>query len=133
MTLWFHPLCAAYKRPQALLETLTQTADAVPGREELERAAQGSITYRRTPRIDGAERAPSGQATCRSCRSLIERGSWRIRVVFYEEGRFSPGGYIHLTCRKVYFETDEVLDQVLHFSPALSDADRQELIGAFGR
>jgi hypothetical protein len=48
--------------------------------------------------------------------------------VFYLEGRFSPGGYIHLTCRKAYFETDEVLDQILRFSPALSDAERQELI-----
>ena len=53
------------------------------------------------------------------------------RVVFYEEGRFSPGGYLHLTCRKVYFETEDVLDQVLHFSPALNDADREELIRAF--
>jgi hypothetical protein len=50
--------------------------------------------------------------------------------VFYEEGRFSPGGYLHLTCRKVYFETDEVLDQLLHFSPALSDAEREDLIRA---
>jgi hypothetical protein len=59
------------------------------------------------------------------------RGSWRVRVVFYEEGRFAPGGYVHLACRKVYFETDEILEQALHFSPALSDADRDELIRAF--
>jgi hypothetical protein len=39
---------------------------------------------------------------------------------------------VHLACRKVYFETDPLLDQVLHFSPALSDADRDELIRAFG-
>jgi hypothetical protein len=38
---------------------------------------------------------------------------------------------VHLACRKVYFETDEILDQVLHFSPALRDADREELIRAF--
>jgi hypothetical protein len=50
--------------------------------------------------------------------------------VFYEEGRFSPGGYLHLTCRKAYFETDKVLDPILHFSPALSDAEREELIRA---
>jgi hypothetical protein len=131
MTLWFHPLCAAYKRPQPLLEALIQAAEAVPDRESLERAAHWSITHRRVPRVDGAERAPSGQATCRSCRALIERGSWRIRIVFYEEGRFSPGGYIHLTCRQVYFETAEVLDQVLRFSPALGAAARQELTGAF--
>jgi hypothetical protein len=131
MTLWFHPLCAAYKRPQSLLETLPAANEELPEREKLERAAQASVTHRRIPRIDGAERAPSGHATCRSCRELIAKGTWRIRTVFYEEGRFSPGGYVHLTCRKAYFETDDVLDAVLHFSPALSDEDRQELARAF--
>src|SRR5262249_40365317 len=130
MTLWFHPLCAAYKRPQALLEGLAQSNEPVPDREALERAAQKAAANRRLPRIDGAERSPSGQAMCRSCRELIPKGSWRIRIVFYEEGRFSPGGFIHLTCRKAYFETDDVLDPVLHFSTALTEADRQELVGA---
>jgi hypothetical protein len=131
-TLWFHPLCAAYKRPQPLLEALAGTAESVPDREGLERAALGSAARERLQRIDGAERSPSGQAKCRSCHEPIVRGSWRIRVAFYEEGRFAPGGYVHLACRKVYFETDQILDQVLHFSPALSDADREELIRAFG-
>ncbi|MBV8804213.1 MAG: hypothetical protein JO042_04180 [Sinobacteraceae bacterium] len=131
MTLWFHPLCAAYKRPQSVLETLPGANEDLPEREKLERAAQASVTHRRIPRIDGAERAPSGQATCRSCRELIAKGTWRIRTVFYEEGRFTPGGYVHLTCRKAYFETDDVLDAALHFSPALSDEDRQELARAF--
>jgi len=128
--LWFHPLCAAYKRPQSLLEALAATIDGVPDRENLERAALGSARRERLPRIDGAERSPSGQARCRSCHETIARGDWRIRIVFFEEGRFSPGGYLHLTCRKVYFETDEVLDQVLHFSSALSGAEREELIRA---
>ena len=131
MTLWFHPLCAAYKRPQAVLEALAATADA-PDRERLERAALKSSAYGRVPRIDGAERSPSGQAKCRSCHEPIARGTWRIRIAFYEEGRSSSGGYLHLACRKAYFETDDVLDQVLHFSPALSDTDREELIRAFG-
>ena len=130
-TLWFHPLCAAYKRPQPLLETLAGTTDAVPGREGLERTALGSVAHERLQRIDAAERSPSGQAKCRSCHEPIVRGSWRIRLGFYEEGRFAPGGYVHLACRKAYFETDEILDQVLHLSPALNDADREELIRAF--
>jgi hypothetical protein len=130
-TLWFHPLCGAYKRPQPLLEALAGTAESVPDRGGLERAALRSVAHERLQRIDGAERSPSGQAKCRSCQEPIERGSWRIRVVFYEEGRFAPGGYVHLACCKVYFEADGILDQVLHFSPALSDADREALIGAF--
>jgi hypothetical protein len=51
--------------------------------------------------------------------------------VFYEEGRFAPGGYVHLGCREAYFETGEILEQVLQFSPDLSDADRKELVRAF--
>jgi hypothetical protein len=129
--LWFHPLCAAYKRPQPLLEALEEATESVPDRESLERTALKSVTHPRVSRIDGAERSPSGQARCRSCREPIERGSWRIRIVFYEEGRFSPGGYVHLACRKAYFETGEVLDQLLQFSPALSDAEREGLIRAF--
>lgn len=127
MTLWFHPACAAYKRPEPLLQALGETPENVPDRERLERAARSSLTHRRLPRIDGAEQAPSGQAKCRSCHQPIVRASWRIRLVFYEEGRFSPGGYVHLACRKAYFETNDVLDQVLHFSPDLSDGEREDL------
>ena len=130
-TLWFHPLCAAYKRPQPLLEALAETTVSVPDRDGIERAALRSVAHERLQRIDGAERSRSGQAKCRSCHEPIVRGSWRIRVVFYEEGRFAPGGYVHLACRKVYFETDEILEQVLHFSPASNDADREDLIRAF--
>src|SRR5437764_11213194 len=78
MTLWFHPLCAAYKRPEALLQVLPETDAA--DRDWLERAARGSLAHRRLPRIDGAERSPSGQARCRNCRQSIERGTWRIRL-----------------------------------------------------
>jgi len=127
ITLWFHPLCAAYKRPEPLLQALGENAQGVPEREALEAAARGSLAQRRIPRIDGAERAPSARAKCRSCRQPVERGAWRIRITFYEEGRFSPGGVIHLGCRKAYFETDDILDRLLRFSPALTDAERGEL------
>jgi hypothetical protein len=127
MTVWFHPLCAAYKRPEPLLEALGEALAGVPERERLERAARTSAAHRRLPRIDGAERAPGGQAKCRSCRQPIARGSWRIRLVFYEEGRFAPGGFVHLDCLRAYFETDDVLEQVLHFSPDLSDGEREAL------
>ena len=51
--------------------------------------------------------------------------------MFYEEGRFSPGGFVHLGCRQAYFETDDVRDQVLHFSAALNGEEREELRRAF--
>ena len=127
MTVWFHPMCAAYKRPEPLLEILESSLENVPERETLGRIARTSLAHHRLPRIDGAERASSGQAKCRSCRQPIARGTWRIRLVFYEEGRFSPGGFVHLECRAAYFETSDILDRVLHFSPSLSDGEREEL------
>ena len=127
MTLWFHPACAAFRRPEPLLQALGETPGNVPQREALERAARSSLAHRRIPRVDGAERSPSAQARCRSCHATIERGSWRVRLVFYEGGRFTPGGYLHLGCRGAYFESNDVMEQILHFSPDLSDDEREEL------
>ena len=130
MTLWFHPMCAACKRPESLLRALGETPDAVPDRDQLERIAKGGVEHERLARIDGAERAASAQAKCRHCREPIARGAWRIRLAFWEEGRFSAGGYVHLDCRRAYFETDDGLDRLLHFSPGLGDPDRAELTQA---
>ena len=127
MTLWFHPRCAAYKRPEAILQRLAEGATDVADAAGLERVARASAAQRRLSRIDGAERAASGQAKCRECKQRIERGSWRIRLVFFEEGRFMPSGFVHLDCRKDYFEGNDVLAPLLHFSPDLGDDDRAEL------
>jgi hypothetical protein len=77
-------------------------------------------------RIDGAERA-KGQATCRHCRKPIPRGDWRIRLVYYDEAQFSPSGFIHLACAASYFETTDITEPLLHFSPSLADGEREEL------
>src|SRR5262249_25444521 len=132
------PLCASYRRPEPVLETLGTLetpgqGDGAPRAAEaadLERAARGASTHRRLPRIAGAERAPTGQAKCRHCHEPIPRGSWRIRLVFYEEGRFPPGGFLPLACRSDYFEGsgDDVIEKpLLHFSPDLSEEDRADL------
>jgi hypothetical protein len=133
MTLWFHPLCAAYKRPEPLREVLAAlaaTGSEVPARAALEAAAGFSLGHRRLPRIDGAELAQRGQARCRSCREPIERGTWRVRLVFFEEGRFSSGGFVHLACSKTYFETDDIAEAVLHFSSDLDAEQRDSLVRA---
>jgi hypothetical protein len=127
MTLWFHPVCAAYKRPEPVLEALEQAVENVPDRDSLERLARASLTHRRLPRIDGAEPSPGSQARCRYCRQPIERGTWRIRLVFFEEGLFTAGGFIHLQCRTDYFETHDVQDRVLHFSSNLAANQFEEL------
>ena len=131
-TLWFHPLCGAYKRPESMLETLAQAPEGVPEQEAIERAARGNSVHRRLPRISGAERAPTSQAKCRSCHEPIARGAWRIRLVFYEEGRFNPAGFVHLACRAAYFEGADILAPLLHFSPDLSEEERAELVRACG-
>jgi hypothetical protein len=119
-TLWFHPACAAYKRPDAVIA-------AAPDDAELVRIATASAAHRRLARVDGAERAPSGQATCRECKERIEKGAWRIRLAIYDEARFNPAGSIHLACRKPYFEDHDVLAPMLRFSAKLSDEERAEL------
>lgn len=47
--------------------------------------------------------------------------------MFYEEGRFSAGGTLHLACRQAYFERADVRAPLLLFSPALDEAERAEL------
>ena len=131
MTHWFHPGCAAYKRPEPVLEALGQAS--VPDAETLARRARANLAQPRLQRIDGAERAPTGQAKCRQCREPIERGTWRIRLVFHEEGTFSPGGFVHLACRLPYFETGEIAAPLLHFSAALTAEDREALQAALAQ
>jgi hypothetical protein len=128
-THWYHPVCAAYKRPEPLLEALAETRE-LPGREALERTARAGLLHRRLPRVDGVERAPTGQAKCRQCREPIARGTWRIRLVFFEDGRFTPAGNVHLGCRGEYFEGHDVLERALHFTPELAGAEREELTRA---
>ena len=129
VTHWFHPRCAAYKRPEPLMQALG-VAPETSDREALEKVANSSLLNPRLARIDGAELSPSSQARCRHCKEPIEKGAWRIRLVFHEEGTFAPGGFIHLACRKDYFGASDVLEQVLHFSPALDAAGREALAAA---
>ena len=142
MTLWFHVLCAAYKRPAAFLEAL-DSSDLAPGDlqgpgsshssnatgsiDALRQAAQIGLRHHRLPRVDGAQRAPSGRARCRSCREVIDKGSWRISLVFFDDGWFQPAGFIHVACAREYFGTAEILDRAHHFEPDLEDADLESL------
>jgi hypothetical protein len=127
MTLWFHVPCGAYRRPEAWLEALETAGEPVPDAERLAAEARHGRDHRRLPRLDGAGRAPTGRARCRSCREPIEKGTWRSPLVFYEDGRFSPSGFVHLRCFRNYFETTDVLSRIRHFSPELSEADIEEI------
>jgi len=126
-THWFHLDCAAYKRPEAFLEALEARTEPLADSERLALEARRGVEHPRLPRVDGAERASSGRARCRSCRDTIDKGSWRISLVYYEGGRFQPSGFIHARCARQYLETIAVLARIAHFTPGLSDEDVREL------
>lgn len=126
MTLWFHLMCGAYKRPESFLEALTNQKD-VESHERLAAVAEFGIAHRRVPRVNGAERAPSGRARCRSCKQLIERETWRIALVYFEEFRFEPSGFIHAACAREYLETTDLIERIKHFSPNLNNSDLDDL------
>jgi hypothetical protein len=127
MTHWFHLECAAFKRPEPFLEILEAREGTLDDGERLETEARRGLAHRRLPRVSGAERSPSGRAQCRSCRKPIPKGAWRIPLVFYEEGRFAPSGFIHVPCARGYLETTDVIPRLRRFSPGLRDADIQEI------
>lgn len=129
LTLWFHLPCGAYKRPQPFLDALESTSEDVEDSERLAVEAKRSLEHERLHRLNGADRAPTGRAKCRSCRETIDKGALRISLVFYEEeeGRFEPAGFLHVGCAKEYFGTSDVLDRLKHFSPALDASDVDEL------
>jgi hypothetical protein len=123
-SLWFHPRCGAYRRPEPFLSALESTTEDVPDSAELESAARAGVEHRRLPRLAAAERSPTGRARCRSCRELIAKDDWRLALVFYQESRFEPSGFLHARCATGYLGTAEILDRLEHFGP-LSPDDRR--------
>jgi len=126
MTIWFHVLCAAFKRPEVLLEVLETPEAELVDCDGLKSIAEFGIAHERLPRVKGAQRSPSSRATCRSCRELIEKETWRIPLGYFEMGRFQPSGNIHAKCALEYLGTVEVIDRVRHFNPDLDQDDLDE-------
>jgi hypothetical protein len=124
---WFHAECGAYKRPEPFLEALANATEAIGDRERLEAEAKLGVAHERLPRVNGAERSPSRRAACRHCRSNIDKGAWRISLVFYEEGMFRPAGFLHVPCAAEYFGTSDVLLRIGRFAPALGDEELREI------
>ncbi len=131
-THWFHLDCGAFKRPESFLETLEAMTEPVENADALKAEARRGIEHPRLPRLSGAERDPSGRAQCRACRTNIAKGAWRISLVFYEDGRFSPSGSIHPACARAYLETIDILPRLKRFSPGLSEADLAEIASELG-
>jgi hypothetical protein len=129
-TQWYHLLCGAYKRPEPFLECLAARTEPLNDAERLKSEAERGVAHRRLPRINGAERSPSGRAQCRQCREPVPKGAWRIPLVFFEDGRFEAAGFIHASCAEAYFETADLLPRLKQFSPNLTDQDLTDLQSA---
>lgn len=129
MTLWLHLSCAAYRRPQPFLETLQRFPGLAADSPALLDTARFSLAHRRVQRLAGLERAPSGRARCRFCRKAIAKDSWRIPLVFYQEGVFDASGFVHIVCAPAYFETSRLLGALRHFAADLSDAEFEDASG----
>jgi hypothetical protein len=112
---WFHPRCAAHRRPEKFAQLLRQPAATesagvdpvelppLPDRDRLLAEADAGIAQPRLARIAGAERASSGRARCRHCQAAIALGDWRIRLsTFADTGFPDPLGFIHAGCAAVY-------------------------------
>ncbi len=135
MTHWYHPRCAACLRPEVAMQALgLPAATALPDdeRDRLRRAASLGIEHHRLPRLCGAERAKSARAACRSCKEPIAKDVMRLKLVFFENGRFEPGGFVHAGCAGAYFGVTDLLERVRWFTPELDEADAAALAQALG-
>jgi ribosomal protein L37AE/L43A len=131
VTHWFHIPCGALMRPEPFLEALQDlsgTPDVIDGLEWLEREARLGLEHSRLPRARNAERAASGRATCRACRDVIAKDTWRVALAYYEEGRFAPSGFVHARCAPAYFETTDLIDRLRRLSPDLTPQDVDALV-----
>ena len=114
---WSHLECGAMKRPESFLEAIatprpsrlrTRSGSPLsPARASSTRAWRGSAAPSATPRA--ARSAGTAQK--------IDKGAWRIALVFFEEGRFSPAGSLHVPCAGAYFGTTDLVPRLKRFSP----------------
>lgn len=129
LTYWFHVACAAYRRCERFVTLTPEQLADIPEATLLKERAELGVKHHRLPRITRIERAKSGRAKCRHCKEVIEAGLPRIVLGFWEEGRFGPSGFVHLTCAKAYFETEAITPWLMHADPE-GTAAMAEDIGA---
>ena len=82
----------------------------------------------RACRLGKAQRASSGRARCRHCREVIAKDTWRLPLLFFEEGIFNGSGFIHAGCVQAYTGSADMEPLVSHFARDLDDADRQTVL-----
>lgn len=130
-TYWFHLVCGALRRPEPFEAMLRANPMlSFDEREVVLHRAQRGLSHPRLARLTTVMRDPSGRARCRHCRETIAKGDWRVALSIWQEARFEPIGFIHLTCAPGYFETsdpDDLLPRIEAMSPKLSGDDMNEI------
>jgi hypothetical protein len=134
---WFHPRCAAHRRPEklaALLRSSEAAAAALPDADQLLSEADVGVAHPNLARIAGGERAPTGRARCRHCNEPIAGGTWRIRLSsFADSGFFDPLGFIHAACARAYLAVSElgpVGEHIRQATPELDAAAVDEILAS---
>ena len=127
MTHWHHPPCAAHRRPGPFTEACRELDDEVEDKAALLDIAAHTLAHHRLQRLGVAELASSGRARCRTCRELIADKTWRLPLIFFEEGAYNSSGFIHAACARAYCETDDVWATVARFASGLTAEELAEL------
>ncbi len=133
LTYWFHVTCAAYRRCERFVTLTPEQLEGIPDATVLKERAELGVAHHRLPRIDGLERAKSGRATCKQCKQAIEAQAPRIKLAFWEEGRFGPMGFVHLTCAPAYFETAAIRPWLEHAAPEATSEMANDVHAALDR
>ena len=118
---FYHPACAAQRRPEAFLQLLEgpreEGAEELPGAiAELEPQARLAVEHRRLARLGVISAAPSGRARCRHCGELLATGELRLAVQPIDEGRLQAWGFLHVGCIVAYAGIHPGADRTLRYS-----------------
>lgn len=124
---WFHLECAACMRSEKFGPALDAWDQAIQDREWMQKVIGSGLEHPRLQRLLRAERSPSSAAHCRQCREIIPKGSWRLVLQMFEEGRMQPVGFIHVQCAQAYFETADILDRVARLTEGLGPNELAEI------
>lgn len=99
---YYHPSCAADRRPERVLGLLAASTEPIARAQELRAAAELAVAHPRLVRLGRVERASSGRSTCRHCRRTIDKGALRVALQPIEDGRLASWGYLHASCVRGY-------------------------------
>ena len=107
-TFWFHLTCAALRRPEPFDAVLSAYPELVfDNRTALAVHVAQGLAHHRLPRLTRAMLDPSGRARCRHCHEQISRGTWRLSLTIWQDGRFEAMGFLHAACAQTYFECSD--------------------------